>query len=265
MYAVACRLNDGVWFTNRNDLAYFRDHGLVYADRAVLTRNYLDTDAYAPDVVPADDVAALREELGLAAGARVVVMVARMIWSKGIREFAEAAERLRATHPHTAFLLVAPLEDGHFDAVPEGYIRSKERTANVRWLGFRRDVKRIYALSDLAVLPSYYKEGGYPRALLEPMSMGKPIITTDSVDCREPVEPGRNGYLVPVRDSAALADAIARLLDDDDCRIAFGTYSREKAVREFEERIIVRTALEALDVLPRVTGEVPTAIAPMAG
>jgi glycosyltransferase involved in cell wall biosynthesis len=78
--------------------------------------------------------------------------------------------------------------------------------------------------------------------------MGKAVITTDSPDCREPVEHGRNGWVVPVRDAAALAEGIARLLDDNPLREAFGAYSREKAVRDFDEGLIVRHALQALDI-----------------
>jgi glycosyltransferase involved in cell wall biosynthesis len=250
LYAAACRLSDGVWFTNRNDLEYFVRHRLVSRPRTVLTRNYLDTDAYAPAVVAPEEIEALRRELGIEDGARIVVMVARMIWSKGVREFAEAAERLAQTHPDAVFLLVAPPEEGHFEAVPPEYIRGVEQRSRLRWLGFRTDVKRIYAAAELGVLVSYYKEGGYPRGLLEPMSMGKPIIAADTPDCRETVEQGRNGFLVSPRDSVALAERIACVLDDEGLRRRLGAYSREKAVRDFDERPIVATALRALGILP---------------
>jgi N,N'-diacetylbacillosaminyl-diphospho-undecaprenol alpha-1,3-N-acetylgalactosaminyltransferase len=246
LYRLACAWSDRVWFTNGNDLGFFVSHGVVSREKAVLTRNYLDVDAYGPGSVSAGEVDDVRRELGLAASDRVVLMVARMIWAKGIREFADAAELLRERHPNAKFLLVAPLEEGSRDAVPESFVRERERGGNFKWLGFRNDVKRLYALCDLAVLPSYYKEGGYPRALLEPMAMGRPIITTDSEDCRSTVDVDRNGYIVPVRDSKALAEAIARLIDDEDTRIRFGRHSRLKAQREFDEREIVAGALTAL-------------------
>lgn len=249
LYRLGCQWSDKVWFTNKNDLAFFVARRLVCPARAVLTRNYLDTDFYAPWMVTREELRDVREELGLVAGQKVVVMVARMIWPKGIREFAEAAELLQGRHPDARFLLVAPLENGCSDTVPESYVRAKERGGNFKWLGFRHDVRRLYAVADLAVLPSYYKEGGYPRALLEPMAMGKPIITTTSEDCRATVEEGRNGYLVPARDSRALADAIHRLLADPATRDAFGRYSRAKAVREFDEKQIVAHALGELGIL----------------
>lgn len=243
LYRLACSLSDKVWFTNKNDLALFISLGIIKPEKAVLTRNYLDTDFYSLAAVDPDRVEALKGELGVATGDRVVVMVARMIWAKGVREFAEAAMLLRDQCPNVKFLLIAPLEEGSFDAVPESYIRDMEQQANLRWLGFRHDVRELYALCDLAVLPSYYKEGGFPRALLEPMSMGKPLIATLSEDCRGPVDEGQNGYLVPIKDSGALAGAIAAIIDNDELLARLGRHSREKAVREFEERRIVPQAL----------------------
>lgn len=249
LYRRALAVCRKVWFTNANDLAFFVEHGIVTPDQCVLTRNYLDVSEYALTAVPSSAIDALRQEFDLAPGDRVVVMVARMIWPKGIREFADAAERLKATHPELVFLLVAPMESASPGSVPESFIREKERTSRLRWLGFRHDVKSIYALCDIAVLPSYYKEGGYPRALLEPMAMGKPLITTTSADCRGAVDEGQNGFLVPPRDATALADAIAELARDPAKRAAFGRCSHEKAWREFDEAPIVFEALSSLGLV----------------
>lgn len=246
LYRLACAWSDKVWFTNENDLRFFLDNGLVTKDKTVLTRNYLDVEAYAPEVISVEEAEATRRELGLVKTDRVVLMVARMIWPKGVREFAEAAVLLRARHPELKFLLVAPLETGSRDAVPESFVRDMEQRGNFRWLGFQESVKRLYAICDMAVLPSYYKEGGYPRALLEPMAMGKPVITTNSPDCCGAVDDGHNGYLVPVRDSTALAEAISRLASNAGTRAAFGKSSRVKTEREFDERKIVVGALQEL-------------------
>jgi N,N'-diacetylbacillosaminyl-diphospho-undecaprenol alpha-1,3-N-acetylgalactosaminyltransferase len=246
LYRLSGRWSTRFWFTNPSDLALFVESGIVDPWKCVLTRFYVDVDAYSPDVVPSERVAVLRQELGLSAGDPVVLMVARMIWPKGIREFAEAAELLSDRFPRARFLLVAPLQPGSSQAVPESYIRGKETTANLTWLGFRHDVKTFYALADVAVLPSYYREGGYPRALTEPMAMGKPLVTTTNDDCRAPVEDGRNGFIVPIKDSPALADAIARLIEQPELRRTFGRYSREKALREYDEARVVAEAFDKL-------------------
>lgn len=246
LYRLACAWSDKVWFTNANDRQFFLEHGLVSSDKVVLTRNYLDVSEYSADSVSSEAVAAAAAASGVVAGDQVVVMVARMIWAKGIREFAEAAERMFRSHPHVKFLLVAPLETGSPDAVPEDYLHDIAARSNLRWLGFQSDVKPIYAMADVAVLPTFYKEGGYPRGLLEPMSMGKPLVTTDSVDCRGTVENGINGFLVPVRDSGALADAIGTILDNPTMRDAFGRQSLQKARREFDEEPILNDAFNQM-------------------
>jgi glycosyltransferase involved in cell wall biosynthesis len=245
LYRVSMRLSDRVWFTNRNDLAFFSQAGIVDKDRAILTRNYLDTTYYAPTQEPPESVDALRRELQISSDAVVVLMVARLIWPKGIAEFAEAARLLRNRCPQCRLLLVAPPEPSGRQTVPVERVREFERRGNFNWLGFRRDVRALYALCDIAVLPTYYKEGGYPRALLEPMSMGKPLITTTSEDCRDTVEEGRNGLLVPPRDAESLANAIEWLARDPALRRAFGEHSRIKAVTQFEERVIISGALRS--------------------
>lgn len=246
LYRLACRWSHKAWFTNRQDRQFFIDNGFIAESDTVLSRNYLDTDEYALELVSEQRREHARTACGLVPGEKMVLMVARMIWQKGIREFTEAAELLRASHPTLKFILVAPLETGSQDAVPESFVREKELTANFKWLGFQDDVKKFYAITDLAVLPTYYKEGGYPRALLEPMAMGKPVITTTSEDCRGAVEDGKNGFLVPIQDSESLAMAIDRVMSDNNLRGALGEYSRVKAVRDFDERFIVLGALHDL-------------------
>jgi glycosyltransferase involved in cell wall biosynthesis len=110
-------------------------------------------------------------------------------------------------------------------------------------LGFQDDVKSLYAIADLAVLPTYYREGGYPRGLLEPMAMGKPVIATNSDHCRGAIEEGKNGLLVPVKDAEALAEAIRCIMSDDELRERMGRYSMLKAARDFDEEVIVPAAL----------------------
>ncbi|MBI5630397.1 MAG: glycosyltransferase family 4 protein [Elusimicrobia bacterium] len=246
LYRLACRWSRRAWFTNARDRAFFVQQGLIREENTVLSRNYLDTGEYAVELVGERRREAAKALCGLRPAERAVVMVGRMIWQKGVREFAEAAERLRGKRPELKFILVAPLEPDSRDAVPESFAREMEKRANFRWLGFQSDVKSFYAIADLAVLPTYYREGGYPRGLLEPMAMGKPVITTTSEDCRGAVEEGRNGFLVPIKDSRALADAIERVMADDVLRAELGRYSRMKAMRDFDERLIVPKALQDL-------------------
>ncbi|PIP81578.1 MAG: hypothetical protein CO113_14165 [Elusimicrobia bacterium CG_4_9_14_3_um_filter_62_55] len=246
LYRVACGCSRKVWFTNIEDHRFFIDRNLIPKHKAVLTRNYLDTAEYAIELVDEKRREKSRELCGVIPGESIVIMVARMIWQKGVREFAEAATLLKDSNPNLKFVLVAPLEPGNKDAVPESYVREIEANANFIWLGFQRDVKALYAVSDLAVLPTYYREGGYPRALLEPMAMGKPLIATTSEHCRATVEQGRNGFLVPIKDSKALAEAIKLVFSKETDRGEFGRFSLLKAAQEFDEAKIIPEALRLL-------------------
>lgn len=242
---VACK----IWFTNKNDLAFFLDNKFIGLEKTVLTPNYLDVSDYKMDTISETDIKEAKELCKVAPNEIMIIMVARLIWAKGIKEFVETAISLYKLRPEFKFILVAPEESGSIGAVPSEYVLEAEGNANFLWLGFQKKVKPIYAIADLAVLPTFYKEGGYPRALLEPMAMGKPVITTDSEDCRGAIENGENGYLIPVKNSKALEDAIIKILDNDKIIQNFGNYSRTKAVRDFDESIIVPGALRQMGLI----------------
>ena len=117
---------------------------------------------------------------------------------------------------------------------------------NFLWFeGFRTDIPEILAASAIIVLPSYYGEG-VPRILLEALACGKPVITTDHVGCRETVDDGKNGFLVPVQDPIAFAAAINLLVRDQALRERFGKASRQKAEREFSEDKVVHSVMTRL-------------------
>lgn len=236
---VACTCSRKVWFTNKNDCSYFLSKGIVREHKIILTNNGINIEHFSLGAVDKTKMHDLRKELSINEDNRVIIMVARLLWPKGIKEFVDAAKIVIEEYPSVKFLLVGSLEDKTPQYVPESFLKEHEKLGYFKWLGFREDVRELYAISDIAVLPSYYKEGGYPRALLEPMAMGKPVITTDTPECRGPVEVGKNGYLVPAKDAKSLANAIKDLFNDDEKRDMFGSFSRLKAVNEFDEKVIM--------------------------
>jgi glycosyltransferase involved in cell wall biosynthesis len=173
------------------------------------------------------------------------MVAARMIWSKGINEFLEAARRLYDSYKEWYFVMVCPRDEGTPDSVPEEYLtlHSHERLIVINT--FRYDIKSFIALSDIMVLPSYYPEG-VPRFLLEGLAMGKPIITTDHQGCRETVDDNQNGYLIPVKDAEALTNKLDVLMSDKDLRARFGRYSRQKAISEFDENFVIARVINEL-------------------
>ena len=240
LYRFAFKVSEKVWFTNKIDHEYFVSRSIIEQSKTLLTKNYVNVRDYSAASVSSEVSEKLKYKLGYLETDQVVIMLSRLSWAKGVRQFCEASEFLREKYPEVKFLLVGPEDLGSIDSVPRSYIESYQKQNNFSWIGFRRDVKELYSICDLAVYPSYYREGGYPRGLTEPMAMGKPVITTDSVHCSGAVEDGVTGILVPIKSSVALSAAIEKIITDKALAADFGKKSREKAVAELSEDVIIK-------------------------
>jgi len=245
LYRFAFGFSSRVAFQNEDDFELFLKYKIVDSHKGMVMSggSGVDTEKFSSAGINQDKVQALYQELGITGDQKKVrvTLIARLLWDKGIEEFVEAARILRPKYPSALFLLAGPIDTGNPAAVPGQYVEKAEREGVIKYLGPRRDIAEILYISDIVTLPSYRE--GVPRTLLEAMSMEKPIITTDTAGCREVVEAGRNGLLVPVKDHMALASAIERLLDNEELRIKMGKYGRDKVLGEFDEKIVVRQTL----------------------
>jgi glycosyltransferase involved in cell wall biosynthesis len=216
-----------VVFENADDLGAMVRSGHVRADEAVLIRGAgVDPARFTPTAgnpVP------------------VVVLVARMLWDKGVGEFVQAAAALRAQGARADFVLVGDADPANRAAIPQTTMQHWQRQGDVQWWGFRRDMPALLAQADIACLPSYRE--GLPKSLLEAMAAGLPCVTTDVPGCREAVRHGDNGLLVPPRDAAALGEALRRLLDDERLRKRMGARGRERLETEFSTGQVVNQTL----------------------
>ena len=246
MYRISFSLSDWIWFTNPNDMEYFENNGWLPANKSKLTKNYVDSDLFSPAAVVDAHVEKLKSEFADGKDSKIVLLSGRMIWAKGIQDFSEAAQLLSDSHPQIHFWLLGAAEPTSPDAVPLSYIHEIEGKSNLKWLGFRSDILDLYASCDIAVLPSYYREGGYPRALTEPMSMGKPVIAANCPDCNKPVDDGVNGFLVEVGESKSLAEKIVQILENPDMAKSFGAESRKKVLREYDEKVVIKELYDAV-------------------
>ena len=235
LYRWTARKSDRVVFQNSDDMRYFLERGIVKEKQARLVRSSgIDTEHFRPMEAPK----ALRRIAGIDGESKpVVLMIARVIRDKGVREYLEAARRLK---DRAHFLYIGESDPGNKGAFHPDW-------GVVKPLGFRENVREWIALSDLVVLPSYRE--GVPRTLLEAAAMGKALVATDVPGCREVVHPDRNGLLVPAEDSAALAEAIGELLADETKRESFGEESRRIAVGEFDVRRVVEAYLSIYEEL----------------
>jgi glycosyltransferase involved in cell wall biosynthesis len=221
----------------------------VPADRLVLLDAGLgiDLDRFDPGAFTPADRAAARRELGATADDDVVVgVVARLVREKGYPEIFEAAARLRRRYPQLQVAAIGPDEPDKADVLTETERRAA-RMAGVRFLGARNDVPRLYAAMDILVLASHRE--GFPLTPMEAAAMGVPTVATDIRGCRQIVDDGTTGLLVPVGDPIALAAAIGRLATDEAERRRFGAAARRKAQACFDHRRCIDVTLATYERL----------------
>lgn len=222
---------------NPDDVTMFQDHGLVDSARIHVIRG---TGVDCVRFRPADAVA--RD------GIRRVLLASRLLWSKGIREYVEAARMLRSEESDIRFLVAGTPDIGNPDAVAEVQMRAWQEEGAIEWLGHVEDMAALLRSVDVFVLPSSYGEG-VPLSLAEAAACGLALVTTDTPGCREVVTDAVDGLLVPPRDALAVATAVRRLCHDDVLRAELGARARAKALEVFEEKSIIVQTLAVYEEL----------------
>ena len=211
-------------------------------DRELLVRERLVDDSHVRLIrgsgVDLDRFAATP----LPAGQPVVLLMSRMLWDKGVAEFVEAARLARERGADARFVLVGDPDPENPAAIPREDLQRWSDSGVVEWWGHRSDAPAVLAQARIVVLPSYRE--GLPKVLLEAAASGRPMIATDVPGCREIVEPGVTGLLVPPRDAAGLAEAIVRLLADPERCRRMGEAARGLAEREFGVDTVVSRTLD---------------------
>jgi glycosyltransferase involved in cell wall biosynthesis len=231
---------------NPEDLATLR-RLRVPPDRLTVMGNGIDLDRFDPGSVSTGDAVAARREMGGTGPADVVVgLVGRLVREKGYPEAFAAAARLRTQNPQVRMAVIGPDEPDKADALTGADQRLAE-AGGVRFLGARADLVRLYAGMDMLVLASHRE--GFPRSPMEASAMGVPVIASNIRGCRQAVDDGVTGLLVPPRDPVALAQAIARLAADPAERQRMGAAARDKALECFDERHCVDLTLATYERL----------------
>jgi glycosyltransferase involved in cell wall biosynthesis len=230
LYRTALRGARRVVFQNPDDQALFLNLGLVRVPQCALVHGSgVNLELFAPTPLPPLQ------------GPIQFVLIARMIREKGIHEFLEAGRLVRLRHPQTHFHLVGGI-DSNPAAISSHELARWASEGGVTHHGQLADVRPILARSHVFVLPSFYREG-IPRTILEAMAMGRPIITCDTPGCRETVQHGYNGYLVPPRDPRALAEAMLQFVEQPELLERMGVASRALAEEKYDVAKVNREML----------------------
>ena len=172
-----------------------------------------------------------------------VVFTARMVKEKGVIELIEAAERLRKEYEGRLEFWLCGRLAVNADAVSKEELENRCDGKYIKWLDFQKDIKSILEQCHIMAFPSYYREG-VPKSLIDACAVGRPIVTTCSIGCKDVVDDGVNGFLVPVKDSEALAQKLRILIEDKALRNRMGKAAREKAEREFSMENVIENHLE---------------------
>lgn len=219
LYRVGLGKADHVIFQNRDDLNEFRERRLVSRKKcSIVNGSGVDTTLFAPTPLPDTPV--------------TFFMLSRLLKSKGVGEYLEAAKITKAKHPEARFLLLGKYETAMQDALDKDYVEAFIRDGIIERFEETTDVRPYYAMCSVYVLPSYRE--GTPRTVLEAMAMGRPILTTDTQGCRETVKDGLNGFLVPVKDVQSLADKMCWFIEHAELVPEMGEASRAYAEEKFD-------------------------------
>lgn len=227
------RNNVSFIFQNDDDLHALKLFGILENVKSInlIKGSGIDLNKFAYTELP-DDLDRIK-----------ILFPSRMLFDKGVRELIEASKLLKAKyHDKIQFLLVGKADTDNKSAVSAEILNSWCDGDYVRWCGHIEDMVQLYKEAHIIVLPSYRE--GLPKSLIEACAIGRPIVTTDAIGCRDCVDEGVNGFKVSIRDSLGLANALEKLISNPQMRKEMGIAGRKKAEIEFDVQDVINKHLE---------------------
>lgn len=225
-----------VFFQNKDDYELFVSKNIVDANKCdILPGSGINTDEFRPinKRVKSKNLKFL--------------LISRMLWEKGIVEYVEASKIIKEKYKNIEFELLGFIDIENKHSIPQKQIQTWVDESLINYLGSSDNIKEQIMQADCIVLPSFYREGT-PRTLLEAASMAKPIITTDNIGCRDVVDNGVNGFLCQIKDSNDLALKMEAIINlSENARVVMGEKGRKKMIKEFDEEIVIKKYLLAIE------------------
>lgn len=230
LYKLGMGANKRVLFQNPDDRNIFIKQNLLrsFEQAALINGSGVDVDFFQPAPFP--------ERVSF-------LLIARLIRDKGILEYVNAARIVKNRYPQTRFRLAGWIDEGP-QGISSADLDSWIKEGTIEYLGRLEDVRPAIADASVYVLPSYHE--GTPRTVLEAMAMGRPVLTTDAPGCKETVEDGRNGYLVPVCDAKALAERMEYFIKHPELIARMGEESRRIAVEKYDVHKVNKVIMDVM-------------------
>ena len=236
LYKYSFTTSDLVVFENKDDKDLFIEQGLIAADKASYVKGCgVNLDYYKPLLDSRKNN-----------NKTIFTFIGRLMYDKGIVEFINAAEELKSSYKNVEFWLVGEIDDGNPASINNQQLIDWVESGIVKYFGQIKDIRPLIQKSDCVVLPSYRE--GMSRLLTEAIAMEKPVISSDTPGCKDIVDDGENGFLVPIKNSEALLEAFVKFLDlDEPERQSMGKKGRLKAINEFDDQVIANQFLSFID------------------
>ncbi len=225
-----------VIFQNNDDKAIFQNAKIMKEEQCAFTNGSginLQNYDYTPE--PTD-------------GLIKIIFTARMVEDKGTLILIDAAKKLEAEYKGKVQFLLCGGLDTNPNGITKEMLESRCDGKYIQWLGHRKDVLELLKQSHIMAFPSWYREG-CPKSIIEAEAIGRPVVTTDSVGCRDTVIDGKNGYMIPIKDPDALAVSLKKLIDNPELRQTMGKNAREFAVNKFDINDVVKVHLSIYESL----------------
>jgi len=178
---------------------------------------------------------------------KIVVMACRLLEDKGVYEFHKSVLLLKEKYPNVRFVLVGGIDPDNPASLTEQELNEWVKKGDLEWWGHQSNMPEILSQATVVVLPSYRE--GMPKVLLEAQALGRPIVTTGVPGCREAIDDGKTGFLVQVKDEQSLANAIEKLITNDDLCLEFSHSARVLAEQKFDIKQVVKTHMNIYENL----------------
>lgn len=242
LYKVSTRFHSKIIFENTDDRELFIKYNLLPEKKGISIKGCgVDIEYYSPSQK--------NNSKNIKNNKLIFTFIGRLLYDKGVVEFVEAAKLIKSKFDNIEFWLIGEIDKDNPAMVKEEDLIRWVRNKTVIYHGFKENVRKYIAKSDCIVLPSYRE--AIARTITEGMAMGKPVIATDTAGCKEAIDNGKNGFLVPIKEIDSLALAMEKIINmSEEERNKMGKHGRKKAVREFDDNLIAEDIFKVIvDVL----------------